>query len=150
MKKFKLIALLLALAMLSVCFVGCGEKKEKVSVNVKVSVIANDEVLFGPVDVKVEGTTETPPTVLQAVKEAFILNDFQYEADDLSISSIGGYADKEEGDYTYFWVYTINGAEPKAGRAGTIQVNENDVIVYTYVKEATSDLASKDTAGENG
>lgn len=155
MKKFKLIALLMALAMLTACFAGCGEKKEKVAVNVKVTVMVDEdvavdgnEVIFGPVEVKVEGTADNPPTILQAVKEAFILNDFQYEADDLSVSSIGGFSDKVEGDYTYFWVYTINGEEPKSGRAGTIVANENDVIVYNFTKEATADLASADTAGE--
>ena len=148
MRKFKRIALVCALILVGAMIVSCGAST-KVSVNVKVVVMAEDEIYFGPVEVQVEGTTDNPPTVLQCAQEAFILNDFRYENDEYSILSIGDYKEKTEGDYQYFWVYTINGVEPTSGRAGTIVANEGDVILFTYVKESTADLAAKDTAGEN-
>ena len=97
-----------------------------------------------------EGKADDPPTILRFVKEAFILNDMKYETDEsevgeFSITSIGDYKEKTEGDYTYFWDYTLNGEEPKSGRAGTIIANEGDVIVYTYYKVLTEELASQDT-----
>ena len=74
MKKFKLIALVLAVAMLSACFVGC-EKTEKVTVNVTVSVFANDEILVQPIAVPVEAPVDDPATILDCVIHAFELND---------------------------------------------------------------------------
>ena len=148
MKKFKLVALVLAVVMLTACFVGC-EKKEKVIVNVTVSVIANDEVMFGPVAVTLEGDAENPPTILQCVQEAFILNDVPHENDEMAITSINNLADKEEGEYTYWWDYTINGAAPASGRAGTIAAQEGDVIVYTYTQVLTQELIDAEDAGED-
>ena len=130
MRNFKRIALVCALILVGAMIVSCGAST-KVSVNVKVVVMAEDDIYFGPVEVQVEGTTDNPPTILQCVQEAFILNDFRYENDEYSILSIGDYKEKTEGDYQYFWVYTINGVEPTSGRAGTIVANEGDVILFT-------------------
>ena len=139
MKKFKLIALALAVLMLSACFVGC-EKTEKVTVNVTVSVFANDEILVQPLAVPVEAPVDDPATILDCVRHAFELNAIEFEANEMSITSIQGLADKVEGDRTYWWDFTINGAIPETGRAGTITANEGDVIVFTYSNELTSEL----------
>lgn len=139
MKHSKLIALICALLTLSVFAVGCGNDNA-VTVNVTVSAIAEDTVYVNPVKVTIEGTTEEPPTVLDAAISAFDQNGTPCEADEYSILSIGDYADKTEGEYTYFWEYTVNGEKPEEGRANTIQVNENDIIVFTYVQVLTSDL----------
>ena len=145
MKKFKLVALVMALVMLVACFASC-EKTEKVTVNVTVSVITEEEVMFGPVTIPMERAADDMPTILEAVQEAFILNDVAYENDDMAILSINGLADKVEGEYTYWWDYTVNGAAPASGRAGTITVNDKDVIVYTYTKVLTQELI--DAEGE--
>ena len=139
MKKFKLVALVLAVLMMTACFVGC-EKTEKVALNVTVTVIAEDDVLFGPVTIPMERPVDDMPTILEAVQEAFILNEVAYENDDMAILSISGLADKVEGDYTYWWEYTVNGEAPTSGRAGTITVADGDIIVYNYVKVLTSEL----------
>jgi len=147
MKNFRICALLLAVLMLSACFVGCA--KEKTYVNVKVSVVANGETIFGPVDAKVETDPETPATILYVVSDAFDQNEFEYEADDMSFLSINGLSYKEEDGNTYFWDFTINGETPDEGRASTIIANEGDEIVYTYYAESTEDLAANEDAGEN-
>ena len=139
MKKFKLVALVLAVLMMTACFVGC-EKTEKVALNVTISVIAEEGVVFGPVTIPMERPADDMPTILEAVQEAFILNEVAYENDDMAILSINGLADKVEGDYTYWWEYTVNGEVPASGRAGTITVKDGDVIVYNYVKVLTSEL----------
>ena len=151
MRMLKRTALVFALLLVSALIMSCGAS-QKVTVNVTVTVIIPDldDVYFGPVTVPVEGKADDPPTILRCVKEAFILNDMKYETDEsevgeFSITSIGDYKEKTEGDYTYFWDYTLNGEEPKSGRAGTIIANEGDVIVYTYYQVLTEELASKDT-----
>jgi len=147
MKKIKLLALALAVLMLSACFIGC-EKVEKVSVEVTVSVIADDNVYFGPSKITVEGPVDNPPTVLQAAVEALALGGMTYETNDFSILTIGDYADKVEGEYTYYWEYLINQEAPKEGRASTIQVQNGDVIVFNYVKVLTSELAAAGAENE--
>ena len=139
MKKFKLIALVLAVVMLSACFVAC-EKTEKVTVNVTVSVLANDEILVAPIAVPVEAPVDDPATILDCVIHAFELNDVEFVADEMSVTSIKGLADKVEGDRTYWWDFTINGAVPETGRAGTIAAKDGDVIVFTYFNELTEAL----------
>ena len=141
MKKIKLLALAMAVLMLSACAIGC-EKVETVSVEVTVSVIADDNVYFGPSKITVEGPADNPPTVLQAAAEALALGGMTYETSEYSVMTIGDYADKVEGDYTYYWEYLINQEAPKEGRASTIQVQKGDVIVFNYVNVLTSELAA--------
>ena len=137
MKKIKIIALALAIAMLSVCLISCGTPKIKV--NAKVGVYVGEEFILAPFAVEVQNTEA--PTILQAVREALELNDIDYEADDMGIKSIAGNAYKTDGEYTYFWTYTINGEEPTSGRAGNTAINEGDTIIYVYQQESNEDLA---------
>lgn len=146
MKFIKYAALVLAVMMLSVAFIGC-ESVEKVTVNVTVSAVADGATFFGPVTLPVSTPVDEPATVLVAATLAMDENGIYYTIteDGLSLVSIGDYADTSDDEYTYFWEYTVNGVAPESGRAGTILVNENDVIVFNYVKILTSDLAA---AGE--
>lgn len=146
MRKFKLLALVLAIAMLSCCFASCSGGSDKITTKVTVSVIADDEVIFGPVPVELEHAADAQPTILVCVEEAFILNDVAYDKDDMAFKSINGLADTEDDEYTYWWDYTINGAAPSSGRAGTILAQDGDVIVYTYTKVLTSELIAAEEA----
>lgn len=147
MKKIRILSFVVALLMLSACVVGCT-KVEKVTVNAVVTVVVNGENLLGPVDVAVESTADEPVTVLMAATTAFDNNEIAYAADEYSLSSIGDYADKVDGDYTYFWEYTINGEKVETGRAGTNTIEEGAQIVFTYVMESTEDLAKADEEGD--
>ena len=137
MKKFKIIALVLAIAMLSACLIGCGSKKIKVEA--KIGVYVGEEFILNPFSVTVQNTEA--PTILQAVREALELNGIEYESDDMGIKSIAGNAYKNDGTTTCFWTYTINGEEPDSGRAGNTPINEGDVIIYVYQQESNEDLA---------
>ena len=137
MRKFKIVALVLAIAMLSACLIGCGSKKIKVEA--KVGVYVGDDFLLNPFAVTVQNTEA--PTILQAVREALELNGIEYESDDMGIKSIAGHAYKNDGTTTCFWTYTINGEEPDSGRAGNTPINEGDVIIYVYQQESNEDLA---------
>lgn len=141
MKNLRLLAFVLVALMLSACFIGC-QKVEKVTVNVMVSVIANDEIVFGPSPYTVEGPVDNPPTVLQAATEAFASAGLAYEASEQAILSIDDYAEGEKGEYTCYWQYLINNEVPEEGRANTILVQEGDVICFKYVKVLTSELAA--------
>lgn len=137
MRKFKIVALVLAIAMLSACLIGCGSKKIKVEA--KVGVYVGEEFILNPFSVTVQNTEA--PTILQAVREALELNGIEYESDDMGIKSIAGNAYKNDGTTTCFWTYTINGEEPDSGRAGNTPINEGDVIIYVYQQESNEDLA---------
>lgn len=137
MRKFKIVALVLAIAMLSACLIGCGSKKIKVEA--KIGVYVGEEFILNPFSVTVQNTEA--PTILQAVREALELNGIEYEYDDMGIKSIAGNAYKNDGTTTCFWTYTINGEEPDSGRAGNTPINEGDVIIYVYQQESNEDLA---------
>lgn len=139
MKKFKLFAFLMACVMLSACLFSCAAK-EKTVVNTTVTVFVDDEIAFGPASNGLEIDEGTQATILQCMKEIFILNEIDSEDDGMSFTSIGGNAEKEDGEYTYYWEFTINGTAPESGRAGTIVANDGDVIIFNYVKVLTSEL----------
>ena len=144
MKKFKIFALVLAVAMLSACLISCGT--QKVKVEAKVGVYVGEEFLLNPFSVTVQSVEA--PTILQAVREALELNGIEYEADEMGIKSIAGNAYKNDGKTTCFWTYTINGEEPSSGRAGNTAINEGDTIIYVYQQESNEDLAEAGSKAE--
>ena len=144
MKKIKIFALVLAIAMLSVCLISCGT--QKIKVEAKVGVYVGEEFLLNPFSVTVQGVEA--PTSLQAVREALELNGIEYEADEMGIKSIAGNAYKNDGKTTCFWTYTINGEEPSSGRAGNTAINEGDTIIYVYQQESNEDLAEAGSKAE--
>ena len=144
MKKFKIFALVLAVAMLSACLISCGT--QKIKVEAKVGVYVGEEFLLNPFSVTVQSVEV--PTILQAVREALELNGIEYEADEMGIKSIAGNAYKNDGKTTCFWTYTINGEEPSSGRAGNTPINEGDTIIYVYQQESNEDLAEAGSKAE--
>ena len=138
MNKIRIIALAMAVAMLAMCMVSCGGGSEKVSVNCNVSVQINGEEVFGPYNLTVQGPAETPPTVLQAAQEAFIVCEIPYEVNENGVSltsvTIDGteYANTMDETHIYSWYYLADGVEPEAGRAGTNPVLEGQTITFIY------------------
>lgn len=155
-KKIRFVALVMAVMMLGMCMASCGgSTAEKVSVNCNVSVVIDGEEVFGPYNLTVQGTTETPPTVLQAAEESFIMCEIPYEVDEngLSLTSvtIDGTAYKKGSDETniYTWYYMADGVEPESGRAGTNAVLEGQNIsfIYSVTPIAPEDLTSEEDGG---
>ena len=89
-------------------------------------------------DIVVEGTTQNKPTVLQAVQEAFLKFELDYEisADGTYISSAFGLTEKERTDsekgYYDYWECKINGELSAEGRQSVTEIYEGDDIVFTW------------------
>ena len=159
MKKIRIFAFVLAVVMLAAFATACGGNgnSTKVTVNAKVSVIVNDELMLDSIPVTVTGTTENPPTVLEAGQTAFIACDVPYVIDEsgLRISSLTfdgvEYTNKSDESYAYTWLYTADGAEPQKGRAGNNAVLEGQSIVFTYTAipfEQVEFSSGEEDAGE--
>ena len=154
MNKIRFIALAMAVAMLAMCMVSCGGG-EKVSVNCNISVVIDGEEVFGPFNLTVQGPVETPPTVLQAAREAFTVCEIPYEVDEAGLSlesvTIDGteYTKGADDVNIYSWLYTADGIEPEEGRAGTNAVLEGQSIVFTYHAEPINEqeFSSGDEGG---
>ncbi len=142
MKKIRILALVLAFAMLALCVVSCGEPRVKV--NVTVQIVADDPenpILDTPITIE-----STNPTVLEAVREALIINEISYtlNEDESSIVDILDYKDlgaDQSGDgLVYYWMYYLNDMEPSSGKANTNTIKEGDVIKYVYSSFNPADL----------
>lgn len=89
-------------------------------------------------DLVVEGTTENKPTVLQAVQEAFLEFELDYElsADGTYIASAFGLTEKERTDsekgYYDYWECKINGELSAEGRQSVTEIYQDDDIVFTW------------------
>lgn len=137
MKKIKIIALVMAIAMLAMTAVACGA--EKFSATCKISVVINGETILDGYEYTVEKKGEQP-TVLQAVTEAFTVLDYPYATDSeglslqtLTVDGVDYTAGiQADGSGTAFWGYTIDGVEPSSGRAGNNTVSDGQAIVFTY------------------
>jgi len=134
MKLTRILTLALAFVMLALCAVSCGEPKIKVNVTVKI--IAdnpNEPILDTPITIE-----STNPTVLEAVREALIVNEIPYNLtdDQSSILDIQDYKDlaaNQSGDgLVYYWMYYLNDVEPTTGKAVDNAIAEGDVITYVY------------------
>ena len=122
-----------------------GSKGTKVDIKGTISLSIDGEIVFGPYEVTCQGTVDEEgnpvetPTVLQAVNEALIMNEIASENDGMGITSVTidgtTYANGNDEVNIYRWFYTVNGAEPKAGRAGNNALVDGDDIVYTFHTE---------------
>jgi len=143
MKLTRILTLALALVMLALCGVSCGEPK--VTVNVTLQIIdekdPSNPILETPVTVE-----SVKPTVLEAVREALFVNEISYTLDEseMSIVDIDEYKDLDatkSGDgLVYYWMYFINDVEPASGKAGDNTINEGDVIKYVYTSFNPEDV----------
>lgn len=134
MKLTRILTLALAFVMLALCAVSCGEPKIKVNVTVKIIADNPDEpILDTPITIE-----STNPTVLEAVREALIVNEIPYNLtdDQSSILDIQDYKDlaaNQSGDgLVYYWMYYLNDVEPTTGKAVDNAIAEGDVITYVY------------------
>jgi len=129
-KTLRFIVLVLVIVMMSAMAVSCGA--EKVSATVKISIAAGEDVILNGIEITVEGTTEQPPTVLQAIREALITYEIPFTDDEASIVSIQDYAETNDEVNLYFWEYTIDGVAPKTGKAVDNIITDGMAISYIY------------------
>ena len=171
MKKCKILCMLLAVVLVLPIFASCSSGKVVANnVSLKFVIPAEEEggdedVRFSKGEIKVEGTKDNPPTVLQAVEEALQEYEVAYKltSDGASIGEVFGLkqddsSDAERGYYQY-WKCTINGEDSSEGRQSVTKIYDNDEIVFTWTEgsqgrrdttaaDADTTEPSADTTGE--
>ena len=138
MKTRRIFAAVLAGIMLVLTFASCGANAPAINVTLKITPNVDPEFpTIREVNVPLKGEA---PTVLDAFIEGCVANSIDYTLtdDEKSVVDVDEYLDHRDeatGD-NYYWIYTVNGEEPKAGRACDINVADGDVIEYIYIVEA--------------
>ena len=127
MKKFRILALVLACVMMIGMCVGCSSAND---ITVTLKFVLNDGTEFVTYEIKVNAET---PTVELAVNEAnATYPDLGATWSDRYELSIAGYPDTQLEDGTFmYWVFTVNGEEATA-KANETAIADGDVITYTY------------------
>ena len=125
MKKFRILALVLACVMMIGMCVGCSSAND---ITVTLKFVLNDGTEFVTYEIKVNAET---PTVELAVNEAnATYPDLGATWSDRYELSIAGYPDTQLDDGTFmYWTFTVN------GEAATVKANESaiaDCSVITY------------------
>ena len=130
MKKNKIIALILAVMMVCLVAVGCGEAKQKIAVQATFSVIINGQTVIDSHTAEMKGTATSAPSVLEAVCDVLELYGIIPDYDEHSLIGAnynGVMYNTENGNA---WYYTINGKD--GSRASETILQEGDTIVYIY------------------
>lgn len=127
MKKFRILALVLACVMMIGMCVGCTSAND---ITVTLKFVLNDGSEFVTYELKVNAET---PTVELAVNEAnATYPDLGATWSDRYELSIAGYPDTQLEDGTFmYWVFTVNGEEATS-KANEATIKDGDVITYTY------------------
>ncbi|MBR5221278.1 MAG: DUF4430 domain-containing protein [Clostridia bacterium] len=127
MKKFRILALVLACVMMIGMCVGCTSAND---ITVTLKFVLNDGSEFVTYELKVNAET---PTVELAVNEAnATYPDLGAAWSDRYELSIAGYPDTQLEDGTFmYWVFTVNGEEATS-KANEATIKDGDVITYTY------------------
>ena len=126
MKKFRILALVLACVMMIGMCVGCTSAND---ITVTLKFVLNDGSEFVTYELKVNAET---PTVELAVNEAnATYPDLGAAWSDRYELSIAGYPDTQLEDGTFmYWVFTVNGEEATS-KANEATIKDGDVITYT-------------------
>lgn len=136
MKKFRILALVLACIMMIGMCVGCSSAND---ITVTLKFVLNDGTEFVTYEIKVNAET---PTVELAVNEAnATYPDLGAAWSDRYELSIAGYPDTQLEDGTFmYWVFTVNGEEATA-KANETTIADGDVITYTYTAYKAEEAA---------
>ena len=130
MKTSRIIALVLAVLMVGMVMVSCVSSTPRVKVNATFSAIINGETIVDAHNLDLEGTTESAPTVLEAI--CMVMEGYsmipEYDEDSLKAVTYDGVTYAAEGGNA--WYYTVN--DKDGAKAGATVLNEGDVIVYIY------------------
>ena len=143
MKMRRILGAVLAAVMLVLTFASCGATAPSINVTLKITPnVDPDFPTILEVNVPIKSDN---PTVLEAFIEGCMVNgiDYTLTEDEKSVVDIDQYPDyiDEETGTNYYWVYTVNGVEPEAGRASDAAIADGDVIEYIYVAYVPEDAA---------
>lgn len=138
MKFNRVLSIVLAGILLALSLASCGTVAPEIKVTVQVYTNAPETATEDDIILNVEVPLQTAePTVLDAVLEAFIVNEISYRLSDdqASIADIKDYTDYTEPGtgIAHYWMYYLNAAEPTTGKASANAIQDGDVISYYYV-----------------
>lgn len=133
MKLTRILALALVGVMAVLCLASCGATAPTITVTLKIN--CGDPSFPVILDVPVAIKSENP-TVLEAFIEGCVVNEMDYSLDAseefvVDIDQYKDYTDAET-NTTYYWYFTVNGEEPKSGKAVNTPIADGDVIEYIY------------------
>ncbi|NLM56412.1 MAG: DUF4430 domain-containing protein [Clostridiales bacterium] len=164
MKKVKFIAFIVLTAMLCTMLAACGNTMtvkvtikldekyinymyDKNADNEEFIIPQEDRVILNAVPIEIKYKEDEKISVIRVFREAaanFGIDTYQLTEDELSIESIKNYKKEYatiDGEaVTFFWAYTINGVEPKEGRAGTNYVKDGDEVVFMLTSASESEF----------
>lgn len=128
----KIIALVLAVAMLSLALVACGSGgSTKVKINFTLSVVANGEKVVDGLEHQISANENKIPTILDAARDALDVNGIMCEAEDELVSiTVAGtkYSMGKDDANVYAWIYRVNGVEPTSGKMNTNLIEDGQNI----------------------
>ncbi len=153
MKFIKFAALTLSIVMMTLLLPACGEV---VTVNnvrlgfITVDTEGNETAFIDTMAADIKSTDGEQPTVLDAVVQILEENGISYKLDSEgeSVRTVKAKSENTKNGYSYYWEFTVNG---KAGkRAGEMELNEGDIIVYSLIpSKASGGSASTDATEES-
>ncbi len=144
MKFSRILALAVAAVMLVLTFASCNATAPTINVTLKITPNVDPEfptILEVNVPIKSEN-----PTVLEAFIEGCVVNQIDYTLtdDELGVLDIDEYPDTITDDgVSHYWIFTLNGTEPEAGRASDIAIKDGDVIEYIYIEYVPEDTSAE-------
>lgn len=127
----RIICVALALIMACSLLVACGKTEaEETTYTVKLTIKNGSEKMYGPESIKINGTAENVPTVLDVILNYLDEEEIPYEKSTLAnyeiITSIDGV--KESGGK--FWQVLVDGEEPDARYAALEIADGNDIEFF--------------------
>ncbi len=135
MKKI-VVALFLLLSLTTGFILGsCAEPDVKTTVKLTIKAGAYTFLNEQPITVLTSQDNTNGPSVLDVVK-AYMEDDdttVDVRVSDTSLTHFGMYYETSYNQVDYYWSFTVNGNEPKSGKANSNYVKDGDVIVYTLV-----------------
>ena len=139
----KTVSFLLLAALAIMTMTACKPAPKKATVNVKV-VGLKDEVLYegkaiATQEIGPEGQNPVIADLLVGLNSSEAIKDLKLNTNNTLIEQIGNFKNQEDaqGTGTYFWTYSINGAEQVDEKSGlkdpsVDQIKEGDNVVIHY------------------
>lgn len=151
MKFIKFAALALCIVMLTFSLPACGEV---ITVNnvrlgfITVDTEGNETAFIDTMVADIKSTDGEQPTVLDAVVQILEENGISYKLDSEgeSVRTVKAKSENTKNGYSYYWEFTVNGKSGK--RAGEMELNENDIIVYSLIPSKAAGSSTSTDATE--
>lgn len=131
----KITALALVLVMVLTVFAACNKgEAEKTTYTVKITIKNQDEVMYGPDSITLEGTTKNVPTIYDAIVYYLNENEIEFKPGELGGHSIiKSIEDATETD-DMFWQFLVDNTQMKY-RYDSLQIKDGNDILFFLDKD---------------